>query len=167
MHAPRWPETVQLAAMPKGATGTPPPISLTSVSQTVAHLVARHGFADGRHVWNRSHAFRRGDAQRAHLACLDVPDRTGNVIEHHLHLTGEEVGERGGRAAVRHVNKHEPVSDIDTGVADSLKVLDPRRPIREADIDQVPCHQSRFYELLINARRGPLLENRPENICSL
>jgi len=25
------------------------------------------------------------------------------------------------------------VSDIDTGVVDSLKVLDPRRPIREAD----------------------------------
>jgi len=26
------------------------------------------------------------------------------------------------------------VSDIDTGVVDSLKVLDPDRPIREADI---------------------------------
>ena len=26
------------------------------------------------------------------------------------------------------------MSDIDTGVLDSLKVLDPRRPIREADI---------------------------------
>src|SRR5215468_5639911 len=30
--------------------------------------------------------------------------------------------------------KREPVSDIDTGVVDSLKVLDPDRPIREADI---------------------------------
>ena len=30
--------------------------------------------------------------------------------------------------------KHEPVSDIDTAVADSLKVLDLKRPIREADI---------------------------------
>jgi hypothetical protein len=29
--------------------------------------------------------------------------------------------------------KHEPVSDIDTAVVDSLKVLDPDRPIREAD----------------------------------
>ena len=29
---------------------------------------------------------------------------------------------------------HEPVSDIDTAAADSLKVLDPKRPIREADI---------------------------------
>jgi hypothetical protein len=27
------------------------------------------------------------------------------------------------------------VSDIDTVVVDSLKVLDPRRPIREADVD--------------------------------
>ena len=31
--------------------------------------------------------------------------------------------------------KHEPVSDIDTAAADSLKVLDPKRPIREADIN--------------------------------
>ncbi len=31
--------------------------------------------------------------------------------------------------------KHEPVSDIDTAAADSLKVLDPNGPIREADID--------------------------------
>ena len=35
--------------------------------------------------------------------------------------------------------KHEPVSDIDTAAADSLKVLDPNRPIREADIErQIP-----------------------------
>ena len=33
--------------------------------------------------------------------------------------------------------KHEPASDIDTAVADSLKVLDPEWPIREADIRQV------------------------------
>ncbi len=32
--------------------------------------------------------------------------------------------------------KHEPVSDIDTAAASSLKVLDPKRPIREADIEQ-------------------------------
>ena len=30
--------------------------------------------------------------------------------------------------------KREPVSDIDTAVVDSLKVLDPNRPIREAGI---------------------------------
>jgi hypothetical protein len=29
------------------------------------------------------------------------------------------------------------VSDIDTAAADSLKVLDPKRPIREADIAAV------------------------------
>jgi hypothetical protein len=33
--------------------------------------------------------------------------------------------------------KHEPVSDIDTVVVDSLKALDPKRPIREADIPGV------------------------------
>jgi hypothetical protein len=30
--------------------------------------------------------------------------------------------------------KHEPASDIDTVVVDSLKALDPERPIRKADI---------------------------------
>jgi len=30
--------------------------------------------------------------------------------------------------------KHEPVSDIDTALVDSLKALDPNRPIREAKI---------------------------------
>ena len=30
--------------------------------------------------------------------------------------------------------KHEPVSDVDTVVVDSLKALDPEWPIREADI---------------------------------
>ena len=30
--------------------------------------------------------------------------------------------------------KREPVSDVDTVMVDSLKVLDPKRPIREADI---------------------------------
>jgi hypothetical protein len=33
--------------------------------------------------------------------------------------------------------KHEPVSDIDTAAADSLKVLDPKRPIREANVEVV------------------------------
>ena len=31
--------------------------------------------------------------------------------------------------------KHEPVSNIDTVVVDSPKALDPKRPIREADIN--------------------------------
>ena len=30
--------------------------------------------------------------------------------------------------------EREPAGDIDTAVVDSLKVLDPNRPIREADI---------------------------------
>src|SRR5271170_2649550 len=30
--------------------------------------------------------------------------------------------------------KHEPASDINTAVVDSLKVLDPERPIREATV---------------------------------
>ncbi len=40
--------------------------------------------------------------------------------------------------------KREPVSDIDTGVADSLKVLDPRRPIREADIEVAIANRDEY-----------------------
>ena len=36
--------------------------------------------------------------------------------------------------------KHEPASDIDTALMDSLKVLDPEGPIREADIAQHSRH---------------------------
>ena len=34
------------------------------------------------------------------------------------------------------------MSDIDTAVVDSLKVLDPNRPIREADMDR--AHRTGF-----------------------
>jgi len=34
--------------------------------------------------------------------------------------------------------KHEPASDIDIAKVESLKVLDPERPIREADIATAP-----------------------------
>jgi hypothetical protein len=37
--------------------------------------------------------------------------------------------------------KHEPVSDIDTVVVDSLKALDPEWPIREADIGRIEILQ--------------------------
>ena len=36
--------------------------------------------------------------------------------------------------------KHEPVSDIDTVVVDSLKALDPEWPIREADVGEECRH---------------------------
>src|SRR5262249_12499739 len=43
--------------------------------------------------------------------------------------------------------KHEPASDIDTGVVDSLKALDLKRPIREADTCSAVAH----------VRYGPIL----------
>src|SRR5215471_20111958 len=42
-----------------------------------AHFVAGHGFADGRHVRNRSHTFRPGHAERAHFAVLMCPIELG------------------------------------------------------------------------------------------
>ena len=39
--------------------------------------------------------------------------------------------------------KREPVSDIDTEAADSLKALDPKRPIREADMAGIAARSTR------------------------
>ena len=39
--------------------------------------------------------------------------------------------------------KQEPASDIDTALVDSLKVLDPKGPIREADIGRASRHVSK------------------------
>jgi hypothetical protein len=62
--------------------------------------------------------------------------------------------------------KHEPASDIDAAAAGSLKVLDPKRPIREADIrcgaeicplSEGLCCKSRFARMIKNSagyRRG-------------
>jgi hypothetical protein len=38
--------------------------------------------------------------------------------------------------------KHQPVSDLVTAVVDSLKALDPNRPIREADMTRCPLMSS-------------------------
>jgi hypothetical protein len=40
------------------------------------------------------------------------------------------------------------VSDIDTAVVDSLKALDPKRPIREADIAPSNCDVPRKRTLI-------------------
>jgi hypothetical protein len=45
--------------------------------------------------------------------------------------------------------KHEPASDIDTVQMDSLKALDPNRPIREADI---AC--AVLYDLLLTRNQS-------------
>ena len=43
--------------------------------------------------------------------------------------------------------KHEPASDADAAVVDSLKALDLNRPIREADIAELPPDRFRCPRL--------------------
>jgi hypothetical protein len=47
--------------------------------------------------------------------------------------------------------KHEPASDVDIAVVDSLKALDPKRPIREADM-LCPTSNRRFVPLADSVR---------------
>src|SRR5262245_66273612 len=63
--------------------------------------------------------------------------------------------------------KHEPVSDIDTVVVDSLKALDPERPIREAAVRM--CSNSTPYSIISSAatsRPGGTESHRFIVICS-
>jgi hypothetical protein len=53
--------------------------------------------------------------------------------------------------------KREPAGDIDTVVVDGLKVLDPKRPIREADIVLRPI-RSRAIISKQSRGRAPLIE---------
>ena len=59
--------------------------------------------------------------------------------------------------------KHEPASDIDTAVVDSLKALDPNRPIREADISAVRHWAAYSITSPAHATCGKL---RPNRACS-
>ena len=69
-----------------------------------ARLVARHEIANGRDVRQHLRARRGGHRQRAQLAGPDVLDRRGHGIEHDLHLPAEQIGQRGRRAAIGHVD---------------------------------------------------------------
>ena len=69
-----------------------------------ARLVARHEIAHGRNVRQRLRARRGGHRQRAQLAGPDVLDRRRHGGEHDLHLPAEQIGERGRRAAIGHVD---------------------------------------------------------------
>jgi hypothetical protein len=51
--------------------------------------------------------------------------------------------------------KHEPASDIETVVVDSLKALDLKRPIREADISRTVVKCAAATSSRLAYRRGP------------
>ena len=52
--------------------------------------------------------------------------------------------------------KHEPASDIDIALMDSLKVLDPEGPIREADICEPQDVQMRSPSAQVDKARSPV-----------
>ena len=96
------------------------------------------------------------DEVRSHVR-LDLPFvLTARRTKRLLHPVLES---HDGRALVPiPEEKREPVSDIDTATVDSLKVLDPKRPIREADV------QTRYHIELSFTRRFRLRsEGTPSN----
>src|SRR6266446_7382509 len=66
-------------------------------------LVAVDGFGDGGEVGHRRLALRGGDGERADPAAVDMRGGGGQVVEEHMNLAGDEVGEGGAGALVGHV----------------------------------------------------------------
>src|SRR5258706_1078504 len=68
--------------------------------------------------------------------------------------------------------KHEPVSDIDTVVVDSLKALDPKRPIREDRMSACFCRRltatppERLFRLVFESHTGSALVPIPKRSTS-
>src|SRR5262245_32652547 len=67
-------------------------------------LVAGHEIGDGRSIRQQVRARRAGDRQHAQPARTDVLDRRRYVVEHHLHLPANHVGQCGRTAAIGHVH---------------------------------------------------------------
>src|SRR6476469_309773 len=107
-----------------------------------------------------------------HRAVEDVPRGTMDEVSSHVCLV---LPSTDGKAARKIVpprlriqywkglgadseEKHEPVSDIDTVVVDSLKALDPKRPIREADIAGCPFRANNgLMYTAVNSRTARLI----------
>src|SRR3954469_18414363 len=97
-------------------------------------------------LWER---WKNGQSVLAISRALERRNKTG--VQRIVALNG---GIAGGADSEE---KHEPVSDIDTVLVDSLKALDPKRPIREADMTIRPRPAGLAFELLFERRHGPPL----------
>ena len=70
-----------------------------------AGLVTRHEFANGRQLGERPGACGRRHREGPQLTSPDISDGRRCKVEHHLHLTADQVSERRRGASIRHV-KH-------------------------------------------------------------
>jgi hypothetical protein len=59
------------------------------------------------------------------------------ITDQHRPILGQPPANRFATGTADSEEKREPASDIDTAAVDSLKVLDPKWPIREADIPNI------------------------------
>ena len=73
------------------------------------HLIARNaGLLHGGHLRQGRAALRRSHRQRLELAALDQTQGRGQVVKHHLHLTGHQGSQSGGRSPIRDMGHEDP-----------------------------------------------------------
>src|SRR5262249_34365174 len=90
-------------------------------------LVALEETVDRRHLRQERKPRGCGHAQRAKLASVDVRQRGRRHVEHHLHLTGEEIGHRRGRALVGDVRQIHAGDELEQLPRDVMRAADAGR----------------------------------------
>ena len=80
------------------------PLGASSANQVDEQQLRLAELGGRRHVGQRRRALRRHHRDRAHLAALHLPGDAGDELEHQLDLAGDQVGGRGARRVVRHVD---------------------------------------------------------------
>jgi hypothetical protein len=62
------------------------------------------------------------------MASPDVSDRLAQIVEDNLHLPAEQIGNHGGSAAIRHVDKVDTGHHLEQFTEDMLPAPDAARP---------------------------------------
>ena len=99
------------------------------------------GLGHGRHVGQRGNAPGGGDGKRAQLALLDQRQQRIDRADEHVEASGQQIGDRGGGAAERHVDHVDTGADLEQFAADMLRRTDAdraeaqllRRVLRQCD----------------------------------
>src|SRR5580704_9562538 len=133
-----------------------------------AGLESRHGLSHGRDIRQRLRARHAGHGQRAHRTRFDGADRLRQWAEHDLHLPGNQVGEPGRTAAIRHVNHVDAGHHLEKLAADMGRAAAAAR--RHADLAWIRLGVSyefgnrlRWYRRIDLHDQGKVADHRDGN----
>jgi hypothetical protein len=92
-------------------------------------LIAGQEFSHRWNVWKHVQTLRGRDRQGAQLAGLDVWDRFRHGSENHLHVAGDQIGDRRRAALIRDVDQIHPAHHLEELAGNVLRRAGAGRPV--------------------------------------